>query len=159
MAFKNEDLNQLSDRFKKRYKALNKNVKAWAADSGISLNTAYSYMDTNRPDNHLPAFLLATLPEDIMENILQMLRDMSLFKTKEKHHGHHINELLVLHYQYLKEFSDVTRSLVEAMEDGKITEDEFERFVKERAEFLAVDAKLYARLHEEVLYSDDDYYT
>jgi hypothetical protein len=62
MAFKNEKINYLSERFKKRLKGLNPNVKAWSIDTEISLNAAYSYMDVNRHDNHMPAFLLATLP-------------------------------------------------------------------------------------------------
>lgn len=148
MAFHNEQMQQLAERFKKRYKALNSNIKAWALDNDISVNTAYSYMDCNRPDNHLPAFLMATLAPDIRESLFQMIRDMAVFEEKEVQHDT-INALLALHYKLLKEFSDLTRSIVEAMEDGKITEVEFLHYEKERAEFLAIDAQLHARLRKE----------
>ena len=159
MAFKNEALQLLANRFKKRFKALDVNVKAWAIDSEVSLNSAYSYMDINRPDNHLPAFLLATLPMEARENLFQMLRDMALFKEdKPKYHAP-ISELLLLHYKLLKEFSDVTRTLAEAMEDGKITQEEFSSYEKERAEFLAIDAQLHARMRRETeWFKDNDFY-
>ena len=155
MAFKNEQIQLLADRFKKRFKALDLNVKAWAIDTDISLNTAYSYMDNNRPDNHLPAFLLATLPIEIRENLYQMLRDMALFTEQEPRLHTPISELLILHFKFLKEFSDVTRSIAEAMEDGKITDEEFSRYEKERAEFLAIDAELHARMRRENRWYDE----
>ena len=149
MAFKNEQLQLLADRFKKRFKALDVNVKAWTIDSEVSLNSAYSYMDINRPDNHLPAFLMATLPTETRENLFQMLRDMALFKEDEPRLHGPISEMLILHYKLLKEFSDVTRTLAEAMQDGKITEEEFASYEKERADFLAIDAQLHARMRRE----------
>jgi hypothetical protein len=155
MAFKNEKINYLSERFKKRLKGLNPNVKAWSIDTEISLNAAYSYMDVNRHDNHMPAFLLATLPPDISESLFQMLRDMAMFKEERNHTQMNVNELLTLHFQFLKEFSDVTRSIVEALEDGKVTEDEFFSYEKERAEFLAIDAQLHSRLKQESEYWED----
>ena len=110
-------------------------------------------------NNHLPAFLMATLPAEARENLFQMLRDMALFKEdKPKYHAP-ISELLVLHYKLLKEFSDVTRTLAEAMEDGKITQEEFSSYEKERAEFLAIDAQLHARMRRETeWYKDNEFY-
>jgi hypothetical protein len=158
MAFRNEQLQLLANRFKKRFKALNENVKAWAMDTEISLNTAYSYMDVNRPDNPMPAFLLATLPDDSRESLLQMIRDMATYREAPERHGT-THELLALHFRFLKEFSDVTRSIVEAMEDGKISEEEFSSYEKERAEFLAIDARLHARLRRESTWIDESRYT
>jgi hypothetical protein len=84
-----------------------------------------------------------------------MLRDMAMFKEERERRQMNVTELLTLHFQFLKEFSDVTRSIVEALEDGKVTEDEFFSYEKERAEFLAIDAQLHSRLKQESEYWED----
>jgi hypothetical protein len=158
MAFKNGRLNDLSGRFKKRFKMMIPNIKSWAMDAGISVNTAYSYTDCNRPDNHLPAFLLPTLPKDVMESVFQVLRDIADNKDTGIDEGNSINELMILYSEYLKDFSGVIHTLAEAMEDGKITEQEFETYDKARATFLAVDAKLHTQMLRARVFFDDDYY-
>ena len=158
MAFKNEKLNELSRRFKKRFKMLIPNIKAWAIDAGISVNTAYSYTDCNRPDNHLPVFLLPTLPEDVRESVFQIIRDMADAPVTESNHAQGLNELMILYSEYLKDFSQVIHTIAEAMEDGIITEKEFKTYEQARAAFLAIDAKLHTRMLMERSISGDRFY-
>ena len=148
MGFQSRDLAEKGEAFKRFLKQQSINVRMWAARHNFSENAAYSWLDVSRSDNHLPAFMIETLPVEAAKNILFRIYEQLRLRETSAAGGEGMR-ILKQFTVIQREFAEYSAHLIKAVEDGEISEEELGQYLEKWAALESAQTRLFGLLYSQ----------
>lgn len=146
MGFHSIELLEKSREFKLFLKNVINKPYAWASRIGISTDTAYSYLDTNRLDKNLPVMLVDRLDPREAEDILTYVRqriDLHKLTREDLLPKTNVHTIMEQYSRMMQEFSDFSMHIIKSTKSGSISEEDIKEYETKRAALMVAEIRLF----------------